>query len=244
MTTTHHHRQRRPATAQEHPHDYPASHPAPARHPHPQLFLTTVAGTLEPEEGAVNHAIQAMHAMLWRKEREAAAETGQYCHYLIVRPVNPLNMPAPARQPRSPPPSTATTSSPAHGPTRNPPDPPTTLPAPDGKDRQAPRAATSRQARHFTGSVTIIDLSGDRNRSWLGKKMTQLGIAGYPAMRIVALAGTGTRGLLGAVIGGQRERSEVPLARKLIPLLREGMLLLSSTSSASSNGRQRVSSPR
>src|SRR5262249_57977201 len=36
----------------------------------------------------------------------------------------------------------------------------------------------------------------------------------------------GTRGLLGAVIGGRGERSEVPLARKLVPLLRAGMLLL------------------
>jgi hypothetical protein len=45
-------------------------------------------------------------------------------------------------------------------------------------------------------------------------------------MRIVALAETGARGLLGAVIGGKGERSEVPLARKLIPLLGKGMLLL------------------
>jgi hypothetical protein len=45
-------------------------------------------------------------------------------------------------------------------------------------------------------------------------------------MRIVALAETGTRGLLGAVIGGKGERSEVPLARNLVPLLRQGMLLL------------------
>ena len=56
--------------------------------------------------------------------------------------------------------------------------------------------------------------------------MTRLGLAGYPAMRIVALAETGTRGLLGAVIGGQGERAEVPLARKLVTLLGEGMLLL------------------
>jgi hypothetical protein len=66
----------------------------------------------------------------------------------------------------------------------------------------------------------------DRNQSWLAKKITQLRIAGYPVMRIVALAETGTRELLGAVIGGKGERSEVPLARKLVPLLREGMLLL------------------
>jgi hypothetical protein len=45
-------------------------------------------------------------------------------------------------------------------------------------------------------------------------------------MRIVALAETGTRGLPGAVIGGEGERAEVPLARKLVPLLGEGMLLL------------------
>lgn len=32
-------------------------------------------------------------------------------------------------------------------------------------------------------------------------------------------------GLAGAVIGGKGERSEVPLARKLVPLLRKGMLL-------------------
>jgi hypothetical protein len=78
----------------------------------------------------------------------------------------------------------------------------------------------------FDGLNSVKVPDSDRNRSWLGKKITQLGIAGYPAMRIVALAETGTRGLLGAVIGGKGERSEVPLARKLVPLLRKGMLLL------------------
>ena len=73
-------------------------------------------------------------------------------------------------------------------------------------------------------SVKVPD--SDRNRSWMGKTMTRLGIAGYPAMRIVALAETGTRGLLGAVIGGRGDRNEAPLARRLVPLLREGMLLL------------------
>ena len=78
-----------------------------------------------------------------------------------------------------------------------------------------------------SGGLNSVKVPGsDRNRSWLGKKITQLGIAGYPALRIVALAETGTRGLLGAVIGGKGERSEVPLARKLVPLLRKGMLLL------------------
>jgi len=77
-----------------------------------------------------------------------------------------------------------------------------------------------------SGGLNSVKVPGsDRNRCWLGKKMTQLGIAGYPAMRIVALAETGTRGLPGAVIDGKGERSEVPLARKLVPLLRKGMLL-------------------
>jgi hypothetical protein len=60
-----------------------------------QQFTNTVPGSLEPEEEAVNDAMRAMHAMLWHREREAAAATGEYAHYLIVRPVNPLNMPTP-----------------------------------------------------------------------------------------------------------------------------------------------------
>jgi hypothetical protein len=73
-------------------------------------------------------------------------------------------------------------------------------------------------------SVKVPDSKG--NRSWLGKTMTRLGLAGYPALRIVALAETGTRGLLGAVIGEEGERAEVVLAARLVPLLRAGMLLL------------------
>ena len=78
----------------------------------------------------------------------------------------------------------------------------------------------------FDGLNSVKTPDSDRNRSWLGKVKNTLGLAGYPAMRIVALAETGTRGLLGAVIGGPGERAEVPLARKLVPLLGEGMLLL------------------
>jgi hypothetical protein len=78
----------------------------------------------------------------------------------------------------------------------------------------------------FDGLNSVHVPDSDRNRSWLGKLRNRLGLAGYPAMRIVALAETGTRGLLGAVIGGQGERAEVPLARKLVPLLGQGMLLL------------------
>ena len=78
----------------------------------------------------------------------------------------------------------------------------------------------------FDGLNSVHVPDSDRNRCWLGKLKNRLGVAGYPAMRIVALAETGTRGLLGAVIGGQGERAEVPLARKLVTLLGEGMLLL------------------
>jgi Insertion element 4 transposase N-terminal/Transposase DDE domain len=78
----------------------------------------------------------------------------------------------------------------------------------------------------FDGLNSVKVPDSDRNRSWMGKTMTRLGVAGYPAMRIVALAETGTRGLLGAVIGGKGDRNEAPLARELVPLLREGMLLL------------------
>jgi Insertion element 4 transposase N-terminal/Transposase DDE domain len=78
----------------------------------------------------------------------------------------------------------------------------------------------------FDGLNSVKVPDSDRNQSWLGKTAVRLGIVGYPAMRIVALAETGTRGLLGAVIGGGSDRSEVPLARALVPLLREGMLLL------------------
>ena len=78
----------------------------------------------------------------------------------------------------------------------------------------------------FDGLNSVKVPDSDRNRCWLGKLKNRLGVAGYPAMRIVALAETGTRGLLGAVIGGTGERAEVPLARKLVPLLGEGMLLL------------------
>jgi hypothetical protein len=79
-------------------------------------------------------------------------------------------------------------------------------------------------ARHMPGARILAARIYGVGRS--PRKTPQLGIAGYPALRIVALAETGTRGLLGAVIGGKGERSEVPLARKLVPLLREGMLLL------------------
>ena len=78
----------------------------------------------------------------------------------------------------------------------------------------------------FDGLNSIKVPDSDRNRSWLGKVRRHLGLTGYPTMRIVALAETGTRGLLGAVIGAKGDRNESPLARQLVPLLGEGMLAL------------------
>jgi hypothetical protein len=60
-----------------------------------ELFYTSVPGSLEPEEKAVEQALGAMHAMLWRKEMEAVADTALTAHFLIIRPVNPLHMPGP-----------------------------------------------------------------------------------------------------------------------------------------------------
>jgi Insertion element 4 transposase N-terminal/Transposase DDE domain len=73
-------------------------------------------------------------------------------------------------------------------------------------------------------SLKIPDTS--RNRSWAGKIRHRLGMAGYPALRVMALAETGTRGLLGAALGSAAERDETTLARRLVHLLGPGMLVL------------------
>jgi Insertion element 4 transposase N-terminal/Transposase DDE domain len=73
-------------------------------------------------------------------------------------------------------------------------------------------------------SVKVPDTS--RNRAWLGKIRHRLGLAGYPALRVMALAETGTRGLLGATIGSVSARDETHLARRLLHLLGPGMLVL------------------
>src|SRR6185312_13158616 len=44
----------------------------------------------------------------------------------------------------------------------------------------------------FDGLSSVHVPDSDRNRSWLGRLKNRLGVAGYPAMRIVALAETGT----------------------------------------------------
>ena len=53
-----------------------------------------------------------------------------------------------------------------------------------------------------------------------------MGFAGYPTLRLVALAETGTRGLLGAALGSAADRDEATVARRLLHLLGPGMLIL------------------
>ena len=78
----------------------------------------------------------------------------------------------------------------------------------------------------FDGLNSLKVPDTDRNRSWLGRIRYRMGFAGYPTLRVMTLAETGTRGLLGAVIGSAQDRDEARLARRLLPLLRPGMLLL------------------
>ena len=78
----------------------------------------------------------------------------------------------------------------------------------------------------FDGLNSLKVPDTDRNRAWLGKIRHRLGLAGYPALRLMALAETGTRGLLGAAIGSVSERDETRLARRLLHLLGPGMLVL------------------
>jgi Insertion element 4 transposase N-terminal/Transposase DDE domain len=71
-------------------------------------------------------------------------------------------------------------------------------------------------------SVRVPDTA--RNRAWLGRVRHRKGFAGYPLVHLMALAETGTRGLLGAVAGPAA--SETARARQLLPLLGPGMLVL------------------
>ncbi|HEX2315822.1 MAG TPA: IS4 family transposase [Thermomonospora sp.] len=65
-----------------------------------------------------------------------------------------------------------------------------------------------------------------RNRSWMGRIRYRMGFAGYPTLRLMCLAETGTRGLLGATIGAAGDRDEATLALRPLPLLGPGMLVL------------------
>ena len=73
-------------------------------------------------------------------------------------------------------------------------------------------------------SLKVPDTEG--NRCWLGRIRYRMGWAGYPTLRLMTLAETGTRGLIGATLGSATDRDEAALARRLLPLLGLGMLVL------------------
>ena len=78
----------------------------------------------------------------------------------------------------------------------------------------------------FDGCNSVKAPDTGRNRWWLGRIRYRMGFAGYPTLRLMALAETGTRGLLGAALGSAADRDEATVARRLLPLLQPGMLVL------------------
>jgi Insertion element 4 transposase N-terminal/Transposase DDE domain len=78
----------------------------------------------------------------------------------------------------------------------------------------------------FDGLNSLKIPDTGRNRSWAGKIRHRMGLAGYPALRVMTLTETGTRGLLGATLGSRADRDEAGLARRLVHLLGPGMLVL------------------
>jgi hypothetical protein len=78
----------------------------------------------------------------------------------------------------------------------------------------------------FDGLNSLKVPDTDRNRGWMGRIRYRMGFAGYPTLRLMCLAETGTRALLGATIGAADDRDEATLAVRLLPLLRPGMLVL------------------
>ena len=78
----------------------------------------------------------------------------------------------------------------------------------------------------FDGCSSLRVPATDRNQAWLGRIRHRMGLAGYPVLHLLALAETGTRGLLGAVLGAAADGDEPVLARRLLYLLGPGMLVL------------------
>jgi Insertion element 4 transposase N-terminal/Transposase DDE domain len=77
----------------------------------------------------------------------------------------------------------------------------------------------------FDGCTSIKVADTGRNQSWLGKMTAALGTTGYPALELMTLVETGTRGLLGAVFGPPAT-GETDYARRLLSLLGRDMLVL------------------
>ena len=78
----------------------------------------------------------------------------------------------------------------------------------------------------FDGCNSVKIPDTERNRCWIGRIRYRMSWAGYPTLRLMALAETGTRALLGATVGSVTDRDETALATRLLHLLRPGMLVL------------------
>ncbi|MER6160786.1 transposase [Streptomyces sp. NPDC001868] len=77
----------------------------------------------------------------------------------------------------------------------------------------------------FDGCSSLKAPDQPQIRGLLDKVRRHRGTAGYPALRLMALCETGTRGLLGAVFG-PAATGEMAYATRLMPLLTPKMLLL------------------
>ena len=77
----------------------------------------------------------------------------------------------------------------------------------------------------FDGCISIKVPDTERNRCWLGKLRATNGVTGYPVVKLMTLAETGTRALLGAVFGPPAT-AETDYARRLLGLLDPSMLVL------------------
>jgi hypothetical protein len=78
----------------------------------------------------------------------------------------------------------------------------------------------------FDGCSSLHAPATARNHAWLGRIRHPNGFAGYPALRLLALAETGTRALCGAVIAAAADGDEPALARGLLHLLGPDLLVL------------------
>src|SRR3954452_22368607 len=78
----------------------------------------------------------------------------------------------------------------------------------------------------FDGCNSLRVPDTERNRSWLGRIRYRMGFAGYPTVRLMTLIETGTRGMIGALLGSAADRDEPTLARRLLPMLRPSMGVL------------------
>jgi hypothetical protein len=80
----------------------------------------------------------------------------------------------------------------------------------------------------FDGCKSIKAADTEANRGWLKKLTSRLGTTGYPAVMLMSLVETGTRGILAAAFGScmGTGNGEVSYATRLLDAIKPGMLVL------------------